>query len=100
MAIVKIHVWFAMVPTKGLAEPATSLGAVSAPRPSKGTPKDGTHLPAVCATSGQLDHFAALALQQLGEQPALRKGRRVFCHNVVFHVRGTKWFPAARPMGP
>ena len=71
-----------------------------APRLSKGTPKDGTHLPAVCATSGQLDHFAALALQQLGEQPALRKGRRMFCHNVVFHVQGTKWFPGPRLLGP
>jgi hypothetical protein len=27
----------------------------------------------VCATLGQLDHFVALALQQNGEQSALRK---------------------------
>jgi len=40
-------------------------------------PKDGTHLLAACATLGRLDHFAALALQQNGEQSALRerKGR-------------------------
>ena len=30
---------------------------------------------ALCATPGQLDYFVALALQQYGEQSALRKGR-------------------------
>jgi hypothetical protein len=80
----------ATVPTKGLVEPAASLGAVSA-RHGQVTPKDSTHLPVVRATPGQLDHFAALALQQLGQQPALREGRGVFCHNVVFHVRGTNF---------
>ena len=48
-----------------------------AERPSEGTPKGGTHVLAVCATSGQLDHFVALVLQQGSGQPALRerKGR-------------------------
>jgi hypothetical protein len=45
-------------------------------RPSEGVPKGGTHVLAVCATLGQLDCFVALALQQHGEQSALRKGRR------------------------
>jgi hypothetical protein len=44
-------------------------------RPSEGTPKGSTHVLAVCATLGQLDYLAALALQQHGEQSALRKGR-------------------------
>jgi len=38
-------------------------------------PKDGTHLLVACATPGRLDAFSALALQQLGQQSALRKGR-------------------------
>jgi hypothetical protein len=29
----------------------------------------------MCATPGQLDHFVALALQQNGQQSALRKGQ-------------------------
>ena len=44
-------------------------------RPSEGTPKGSTHVLAVCATLGQLDYLAALALQQHGEQAALCKGR-------------------------
>jgi len=44
-------------------------------QPSEGTPKGGTHVLAVCTTLGQPDYFAALALQQHGEQSALRKGR-------------------------
>jgi hypothetical protein len=40
-------------------------------RPSEGFPKGGTHVLAVCTTLGQLDYFAALALQQDGEQSAL-----------------------------
>jgi hypothetical protein len=43
-------------------------------RPSEGIPKGGAHLPAMCATLDQLDYFVALALQQHGEQSALRKG--------------------------
>jgi hypothetical protein len=44
-------------------------------RPSERIPKDGTNVLALCATPGQLDYFVALALQQHGEQSALRKGR-------------------------
>jgi hypothetical protein len=44
-------------------------------RPSEGIPKGGTHVPAACATPGQLDYSVALALQQHGEQSALRKCR-------------------------
>jgi hypothetical protein len=43
-------------------------------RPSEGIPKGGTHVLAVCTTLGQLDDCVALALQQHGEQSALRKG--------------------------
>ena len=50
-------------------------GRERAVRPSEGIPKGGTHVPALCATPGQLDYFVALALQQHGEQSALRKGR-------------------------
>ena len=48
-----------------------------APRPSEGAPKGGAHVLAVSAAPGQLDYLAALALQQDGEQSALRerKGR-------------------------
>jgi hypothetical protein len=42
-------------------------------RPSEGTPKSGTHVLAVCLTPGQLDDCVALALQQHGQQSALRK---------------------------
>jgi len=44
-------------------------------RPSEGIPNGGTHVLAVCTTLGRLDHVAALALQQHGQQSALRKGR-------------------------
>jgi hypothetical protein len=44
-------------------------------RPSEGTPKGGTQVLLVRATPGQLDYFVALALQQHGQQAALRKGR-------------------------
>jgi hypothetical protein len=43
------------------------------PRPSEGIPKGGTDVLAVCVTPGQLDDCAALALQQHGEQSALRE---------------------------
>ncbi len=46
-----------------------------APPPSEATPKGSSHLPPVCVTPGQLDHFVALALQQNGQQSALRKGQ-------------------------
>ena len=45
-----------------------------APQPSEGTPKDGTHVLAVCAAPGQLEFFVALALQQHGQQSILREG--------------------------
>jgi len=44
-------------------------------RPREGIPKGGTHVLAVCTAPGQLDDRVALALQQDGEQSALRKGR-------------------------
>ena len=47
--------------------------------PSEGLPKGGTHVLAVCVTV-RLDDCVALALQQHGEQSALRKG---LGHNVV-----------------
>jgi hypothetical protein len=43
-------------------------------RPSEGIPKDGMHVFAVRTMLGQPDYFAALALQQHGQQSALRKG--------------------------
>jgi len=52
------------------------------PCPSEGIPKNGVHALAVCITPGQLEYFAALALQQHGQQSALRKGRGGFCHDV------------------
>jgi hypothetical protein len=45
------------------------------PPPSEGTPEKSSQLPSVCATLGQLEHFVALALQQNGQQSALRKRR-------------------------
>ena len=47
-----------------------------APRPGEGTPKGGAHVLALFTTPGQLAYFVALALQQHGQQPALRKSRR------------------------
>jgi hypothetical protein len=44
-----------------------------AERPSEDTPKGGTHVLAVCVTSGQLDDCVVLAFQQHGQQSALRK---------------------------
>jgi hypothetical protein len=44
-----------------------------APRPSEGTPKGGTHVLAVRVTPGHVDDCVALALQQDGEQSALRE---------------------------
>jgi hypothetical protein len=53
-------------------------------RPSEGIPKGGGHVPAACVTPGQLGYFVLLALQQHGEQSALRKGQGQFSHNAVF----------------
>ena len=44
-------------------------------RPSEGIPNGGAHVLALCTTPGQLACFVALALQQHGQQSALRKGR-------------------------
>ena len=58
-------------------------------QPRDATPKGGTQLLAVCVTPGQLDHFAALVLQQRAKQSALRKGHGG-CRNVIssaFHKR-------------
>ena len=48
-----------------------------APRPGEGTPKGSAHMLALCTTPGQLAYFVALALQQHGQQPALRKRKGV-----------------------
>ena len=45
-------------------------------RPREGIPKGGAHVLAACVTPGQLGYFVLLALQQHGEQSALRKGQR------------------------
>ena len=47
----------------------------SCERAGERIPKGGTNVLTLCAAPGQLDYFVALALQQHGEQPALRKGR-------------------------
>jgi hypothetical protein len=58
------------------AERSNSDGAVSErQQPIQPVPKGRTRLLAVCSTPGQLNHFVALALQQHGQQSALRKGR-------------------------
>jgi hypothetical protein len=43
--------------------------------PNESIPKGGAHVFAACATPGQLSYFVVLALQQHGDQSALRKGR-------------------------
>jgi len=45
----------------------------STERPSEGLPKGGTHVLAVYVTPGRFDDCVALALQQHGQQSALRK---------------------------
>jgi hypothetical protein len=62
--------------SKASSEWSTSDAAVSErQKPTEDTPKDCTRLLALCSTPGQLNHFVALALQQHGQQSALRKGR-------------------------
>jgi hypothetical protein len=62
--------------SKASAERSNSDGAVSErQQPIQPTPKGRTRLLAVCSTPGRLNHFVALALQQQGQQSALRKGR-------------------------
>ena len=52
--------------------------------PGESIPNGGAHVLAARATPGQLGYFVVLALQQHGEQSALRKGRGQFFYNVVF----------------
>jgi hypothetical protein len=62
--------------SKASAEWPTSNATVSAcQKPIEGIPKECTRLLALYSTPGQLNHFVALALQQHGQQSALRKGR-------------------------
>jgi hypothetical protein len=66
VGLVKIQVW---------GEPVDQLWRrESGPSPSEGIPKSGMHALAVCTTPGQLEYSVALALQQHGQQSALRKG--------------------------
>jgi hypothetical protein len=70
----------------GMADPQVVVNLLPAPGvvdersyrartkwPNEGLPKAGTQVLAVCMTLGQLDDCVALALQQNGEQSALRK---------------------------
>ena len=38
-------------------------------RPSKATPKDGTHVLSLCAAPGQLDYLVTLVFQQPSSSP-------------------------------
>jgi hypothetical protein len=70
---------------KGLGRIADGHGRRErAVRPSESIPKGGTRVLAVSTTPGQLDYFVTLALQQHGEQSALRKGRDQFSYNEIF----------------
>ena len=62
VGLVKIQVW------------GGSVDQLWPPSPSEGIPKSGMHALAVCTTPGQLEYSVALALQQHGQQSALRKG--------------------------
>ena len=65
-----------LVKDSSVARPVDQLWrGERAPCPSEGIPKSGMHALAVCTTPGQLDYSVALALQQHGQQSALRKGR-------------------------
>jgi hypothetical protein len=74
---------------KATTESSTGGDVVSARQQSSETiSKEATSLLAVCTTLRQLDHFAALVSEQLGQQSALRKGQSR-CRNVVslvFHT--------------
>ncbi len=67
IGLVKIQVWGGRVDRLWRRE--------RAPCPSEDIPKSGMHALAVCAAPGQLECSVALALQQHGQQSALRKGR-------------------------
>jgi len=45
---------------------SAECGTGTRQQPSERARKGGTHLSAVCATLGQLDHFVVLPLQQHG----------------------------------
>ena len=64
IGLVKIQVW------------GGSVDQLSPLCPSESIPKSGTHALAVRTTPGQLGYFVALALEQHGQQSALRKGQR------------------------
>jgi hypothetical protein len=62
--------------SKASAEWSTSDAAVGErQQPIERTPKGRTRLLAACSTPGQLKYSVALALQQHGQQSALRNGR-------------------------
>jgi hypothetical protein len=63
-----------LVKDSSVARPVDQLWRrESAPCPSEGIPKSGMHALAVCTTPSQLDYSVAPALQQYGQQSALRK---------------------------
>ena len=66
ICLVKIQVWGGSVDQRWRRE--------RAPCASEGIPKSGMHALAVCTAPGQLECSVALALQQHGQQSALRKG--------------------------
>ncbi|PYI98636.1 MAG: hypothetical protein DME98_03635 [Verrucomicrobia bacterium] len=68
VGLVKIQVWGGPVEQLWRRE--------RGPSPSEGIPKSRMHALAVCTAAGQLEYSVALALQQHGQQSALRKGRR------------------------
>jgi hypothetical protein len=53
-------------------------------KPDYATPKQPTHLLALCVTLIQFDHLATLVFQQRGQQSALRKGRSGSSNELVF----------------
>ena len=64
-----------LVKDSSVARPIDQLWrSERAPSPSEDIPKSGMHTLAVCTTPSQLDCTVALALQQHGQQSALRKG--------------------------
>jgi hypothetical protein len=74
---------------KATTESSTGDDAMSArQQPSEAISKQATALLAVRMTLGQLDHFAALASQQLDQQSTLRKGQSGprYVISFVFHT--------------
>jgi hypothetical protein len=54
------------MPREGSSNASTECGTSTRQQRSERARKGGTHLSAVCAMLGQLDHFVVLALQQHG----------------------------------